>query len=124
MFRRSERVSELLRHEISVWVQGITNPRLGFVTIISVRVSDDLCDAKVYYSVLGNEEEKKISGEILQKSVPRMRHDLGRKLESLRKVPVFTFVYDETPVRAQRVSQILNQLEQEKSVEKEIKNEE
>lgn len=109
-FKRSERVSELLRHEISQMVQEIKDPRLGFITITGVRLSDDLMDAKVFFSVLGSDEDRKLNSEILTRSVPSIRHRLGRKLESLRKVPVLDFVYDETPARAQRVLSILNQL--------------
>lgn len=113
-FKRSERVSELLRHEISSLIQEIKDPRLGFVTVTQVRLSDDLNDAKVFYSVFGSEEERKISSKILNLSVPKMRQILGRKLESLRKVPTISFVYDQTPEKAQRVTAILNQLAKEK----------
>ncbi|OGR51958.1 MAG: ribosome-binding factor A [Elusimicrobia bacterium RIFCSPLOWO2_02_FULL_39_32] len=113
-FKRSERVSELLRHEISLLIQEIKDSRLGFVTVTAVRLSDDLTDAKVFYSVFGSEEEKKISSEILDFSIPKMRKTLGRKLESLRKVPVISFVYDQTPEKAERVTAILTQLAKEK----------
>jgi ribosome-binding factor A len=116
-FKRSDRVSELLRHEISMMIQEIKDPRLGFVTITSVHLSDDLMDAKIYYSILGNDEERKISSEIIRNSVYEIRHRLGRKLESLRKVPVLTFILDDTPEKAQRVDLILKQLESEKSGE-------
>ena len=113
-FKRSERVSELLRHEISTLVQEIKDPRLGFVTVTGVRLSDDLTDAKIFYSVFGSEEERRVSTEILQGSVPGMRHVLGRRLESLRRIPVLNFVYDETPERAQRVDMILKDIARER----------
>ncbi|MBI1979736.1 MAG: 30S ribosome-binding factor RbfA [Elusimicrobia bacterium] len=113
-FKRSERVSELLRHEISQLVQQIKDPRLGFVTITEVTIGRDLSDAKVFYSVFGSEEEKKVAAEILASTVHSMRKILGRKLESLRKVPALTFVYDKSPERAQRVSALLEQLSKER----------
>lgn len=113
-FKRSDRVSELLRHEISLFVQEIKDPRIGFVTITGVRLSDDLMEAKVFFSVLGKDEERKISSDILAQAVPKLRQQLGRKLESLRRVPVLDFVYDETPVRAQRVVSLLNELAQDR----------
>ena len=112
-FKRSDRVRELLRHEISLYVQEIKDPRLGFVTITDVHISSDLTDAKVYFSVLGSEEDKKLSSEILAQSVPALRRFLGRKLESLYRPPHLSFIYDHTPERAQRVMTLLNQLSRE-----------
>ncbi len=114
-FKRSERVSELLRHEISKLVQEIQNPKLGFVTITAVKVSDDLSEAKVFYSVYGSEEEKKISGEILIRAVSFIRHSLGKRLESLKKVPTLKFIFDTTLEQAQRINSILNQIAQERT---------
>lgn len=116
-FKRSERVRELLRHEISLYVQGIKDPHLGFVTITGVDVSDDLTDAKVYFSVFGSSDDRKVSTEILRESVPAMRHYLGRKLESLYRPPTLDFRYDETPERAHNILTILNQLNKEREEE-------
>jgi ribosome-binding factor A len=116
-FKRSDRVSELLRHEISRLVLEIKDPRLGFVTITGVQVSDDLTDAKVYFSVFGSPEERRVNSQILVHSVPSIRHALGRKLESLYRPPALNFIYDETPERAQRVFSILNQLSKDEGKE-------
>ena len=99
-FKRSERVSELLRHEISQFVQEINDPRLGFVTITGVKATDDLTEAKVFYSVFGSDEEREVSSEILTQSIPSMRRAMGKRLESLYRAPVLNFVYDSTPERA------------------------
>ncbi len=113
MYKRSERVSELLRHEISQYLQLITEPRLGFVTITGVEVSGDLQDAKVFYSVYGTDEEKQDTAYVLKKLIPDMRRQMGRKLESLYRAPMLHFVYDHTPERAQRVMDILHHLSEE-----------
>lgn len=116
-FKRSDRVSELLRHEVALLVREIKNPKLGFVTITAVRLSDDLMDARVYFSVLGGEEDVKTSAAILKSSVPSMRHHLGRKLESLRKVPMLHFILDDTAEKAQKIFGILNHLADERGPE-------
>lgn len=121
-FKRSERVSELLRHEISSYVQQMSNPRLGFVTVTGVRLSDDLSDAKIFFSVYGSDEQRQITSEILHHAIPSLRHDLGKKLESLRRIPALSFVYDHTPEKAQRVSEILDQLSKERIDEAPGKN--
>ncbi len=114
-FKRSERVSELLRHEISSYVQHINDPRLGFVTVTGVRLSDDLTDAKVFYSVLGTDEEKESSARILKSAIFNLRHDMGKKLESLRRIPSIQFIYDDTVEKAQRGGTLLEQITKERS---------
>lgn len=122
-FKRSERVGELLRHEISGMVQELSDPRLGFVTITGVRLSEDLMEAKVFFSVFGENEERKVSSEILAEAVPSIRQRLGRKLESLKKVPAINFIYDETPEKAQRVTELLNQIAEERKEREKQKQE-
>ncbi len=114
-FKRSERVGELLRHEISNYIQHISNPKLGFVTVVAVRLSDDLSDAKIFYSVYGSEEEKAESGRILNSAIFDLRHDLGKRLESLRRIPHLQFVLDDTAEKAQRVGLLLHQLAEERT---------
>ena len=114
-FKRSERVRELLRQEISLFVQGINDPRIGFVTITGVNISEDLMDAKVYYSVLGSDEDREVTGEILADSVPSLRSHLGKSLESLYRVPVLIFEYDQTSEKAQKIQSILKTLSDERA---------
>ncbi len=109
-FKRSERVGELLRHEISKYIQHINNPKLGFVTVVALRLSDDLSDAKVFYSVYGSAEEKSETARILNSTIYNLRHDLGKRLESLRRIPHLEFILDDTAEKAQRVGHLLNQL--------------
>ena len=117
MYRRSERVSELLRQEISQFVQEINDPRLGFVTITGVKVTDDLTEAKVFYSVFGSDEEREITSKILIHYIPSMRRAMGKRLESLYRAPALYFVYDNTPEKAQKVFTILDQLSKEEKPE-------
>ena len=58
-FKRSQRIQELLHEEISKLVQsGLKDPRIGFTTITKVEVSDNLKHAKIFFSVMGTEQEK------------------------------------------------------------------
>src|SRR5271157_3791262 len=56
--RRQERVTELIHQEISKRIPLLKDPGLGFITVLAVRLSADFNLAKVYYSVLGSEEER------------------------------------------------------------------
>lgn len=110
--RRVERINELLLHEISRFVTERQDPDIGFVTFTEVKVTEDLMSARVYYSVLGSEEDKQRTAEALF----RLRHEMVqsmRRLESLRRIPVMEFVYDQTPEKAARVYEIIEKIHQE-----------
>jgi ribosome-binding factor A len=110
--RRMERVNELLLREISSFVLERQDPEIGFVTFTGVEVTEDLMQAKVFYSVLGNEEEKSRAAAALDSLTPELRRSM-RHLESLRRIPALTFIYDDTPAKATRVFEILEKLHEE-----------
>lgn len=111
-YKRSTRVAELIQQEISRIVQELRDPCLGFITITGVKLTDDLQDARVFYSVIGTEKEIKDSGLILENSVPLMRRQLAARL-NLRRTPALTFEFDKTPSRANRVFALLEQIKSE-----------
>ncbi|MFH1378665.1 MAG: 30S ribosome-binding factor RbfA [bacterium] len=112
-YKRSARVRELLREEISLYVQTIQDPGFGFVTITEVKLSDDLRHAKLLYSVLGDDEQKKNTYLILSSHIHRLKKYLGKKL-SLRRIPEIKLVLDETSEKASKIFNILDQLHAEK----------
>jgi ribosome-binding factor A len=60
MFKRSEKVAEAIHEEISkLLVKGVKDPRVGFVTVTGVKVTDDLHLATVYFSVIGTDADRK-----------------------------------------------------------------
>jgi ribosome-binding factor A len=107
--RRMERINELLLREISSFVTGRHDPQIGFITFTGVEVTEDLMDAKVFYSVLGNEEERERAAQRLEQISPEIWRSL-RHLESLRRIPKLQYIYDETPSRAARVFEIIETL--------------
>lgn len=67
MSQRSERVAEELRKIIAqILLEDLSDPRLGFVTVTKIHVTNDLRFGRIYYSVLGNEEQKSATTESLQ----------------------------------------------------------
>ena len=57
--KRSEKVADLIRKEISeMLIRNLKDPRIGFITVTRVNVSDDCRSAKIYFSVLGSTEER------------------------------------------------------------------
>lgn len=112
-YKRSARVGELIQQEISKIVQeDLKQPGVGFITITGVKLTDDLQQARVFYSVIGGEEEVARTKTILLDSVQMIRHELAARL-NLRRTPTLTFDYDETPERAARVFSILERIKSE-----------
>lgn len=105
--KRSERVSELLKEEISKIIQfELKDPRLGFVTVTGVRLTDDLRDAKVFCGILGEPSVQRESLEALASAAPFIRRTLGPRCR-LRFSPVITFHLDVTAERAARIEGLL-----------------
>ena len=92
--KRSEKVADLIQKEISqMLVKSIKDPRIGFVTITKVTVSDDCRFAKVFFSVAGTLEERESSGKGLESAKGYVRKELGRRLR-LRYTPEIVFQFD------------------------------
>ncbi|MFC1501632.1 30S ribosome-binding factor RbfA [Elusimicrobiota bacterium] len=111
-YKRSVRVAEQIQKEVSKIVQELREPGLGFVTITDVKLSDDLQDARIYYSVLGSEEEVQKSNEIIQDSVKEIRHQLALSL-NLRRTPTIMFKFDDTPKKATHIFELLEKIKKE-----------
>ena len=111
MTERTARLDELLREEINEVIRrDVDDPRVGFLTITEVEVSPDLSHANVWVSVIGSDEEKKLTLRALSRAMPFVRQRLGRL--RLRRIPQFHVREDETAARGTRVMRILEELEQ------------
>jgi len=111
--RRQERVTELIHQEISKRIPLLKDPGIGFVTILAVRLSPDFTQAKVFYSVLGNAEDRERTQNALDRARPFLRSEL-RTLENLKYPPELTFVLDTSAEEVQQIFNVLSQLEKER----------
>jgi len=92
--KRSEKVADLIQREVAeMLVKSIKDPRIGFVTITKVTVSEDCRFAKVYFSVAGTLAERESSGKGLESAKGYVRKELGRRLR-LRYTPEIVFQFD------------------------------
>jgi ribosome-binding factor A len=120
--RRVERLSEQIREEVSLIIDGeMDDPRIGLATVTEVRVTPDLSFAKIFVSVGGSDEEAKESIEALKHAASFIRHQLGLVLR-MRRVPELHFVHDNTDRTAARIEQILKE-EEEKMRTREVEEE-
>ena len=110
---RSDRVQEALREEISTIVLNkIHDPRIGFLTITKVELTKDLRYARIYFSVLGTEKEKKLALKGLQSAKGCIKGFLSKRI-NLRFMPELVFKIDNSLENAQHIYEILNKLDKE-----------
>ncbi len=109
-FKRSRRVSELLREEISrIVTQQLRDPLIGIVTVTSVKLTEDLKLARVYVSILGDEKNRQDGLRGLERATKFIRSAMGRRT-NLRYVPELEFYYDETIDYAQNIELLLKKI--------------
>ncbi len=106
--RHSERVRELVASVVRTQVK---DPRLGMLTITDARLTADLRDATVYYTVLGDAAEKAATAAALDSAKGLLRTTVGRAL-GLRHSPSLTFVLDEVPDHAKHIDDLLDRARQ------------
>ena len=107
---RTSRINEQLRREITDIVRTqARDPRIGLVTITDVVVAPDVGSAKVYFSVLGTDDEKKESLAGLKAAAPFVRSELGKRM-LLRHVPEIRFEIDQALQHATRIEELLGEV--------------
>ena len=112
--KRSEKVADLIQKEISqMLVKSIKDPRIGFVTITRVTVSDDCRSARIYFSVAGTEAERERSMKGLNSAKGYVRKELGRRIR-LRYTPEIMFQFDPSIEYAIHMEELIQSLRQEK----------
>jgi ribosome-binding factor A len=109
-YQRSDRVADLLLEVISELLRKeIHDPRIGALTLTSAKVSKDLRHARIYFNVLGGQEDRDEVLAGLKSAAGYMRSRIGKQLK-LRFVPAIEFFYDETQDEAQRIEDLLRQV--------------
>ncbi len=113
--RRTERVGGQLREEISLAIQRVVkDPRIRGVTVTDVELSKDLRYARVYYSVIGEDERKEEARRGLQSARGLIRRELGRNLP-LRYVPDMEFFFDASFEHADHIENLLRKIQDTES---------
>ena len=108
--RRIQRVSELVKQQISEVLLELNLTGCGLVTVTSAEVSPDLKDGRVYVSVIGSAEQKQRALTTLDAEHARIQHELSRRI-ILKYTPRLKFVLDETESEARRIETLLDELE-------------
>ena len=102
------RIDEVMREVIgSAIASELEDPRIGFVTVTSVQTSPDLRSARVYVSVLGDEDEREATLAALRSSHGVLQAAIARGAR-MKYTPKLTFHYDQGPARTARLGKLLN----------------
>ncbi len=106
---RMRRVNEAVREVLSArLVEGLKDPRIGFVTVTSVDTSSDLSHARVYVSVFGGEHEREATLAGLESSHGLLQRAIAVELR-MKRTPTLQFVYDESIDRGMRITELLDE---------------
>ncbi len=104
------RISELVRAHLSTLIETrIKDPRVAGVTVTDVEVTPDTRLAKVYYSLIGDEEARRQATLGLESAAGWLRRELGAHLRT-RHTPELIFIFDESLERGERMAQLLDSL--------------
>lgn len=103
------RINELIREVIGGAIATeLQDPRIGFVTITAVETSPDLRSARVFVSVLGDEDQREATLEGLASSHGVLQAAIAREMR-IKRTPTLSFHYDDSIERGARLSQLLDE---------------
>lgn len=112
MSRRSQRVEDLIRLELSSLIlRKMGDPRVRLASVTGVDVSPDLTQARVTLSILGSEEDRESCLEALRNASGFLRNQLARSLRHMKRIPELRFEMDHGAEYSQQISSILEHLE-------------
>jgi ribosome-binding factor A len=104
---RARKLADRIRVVVAQTLElRVKDPRLGFVTITEARVTNDLQQATVFYTVYGDEQERAASAAALESAKGVLRSEVGRQT-GVRHTPTLTFVADAVPDTARHIEDLL-----------------
>jgi ribosome-binding factor A len=111
---RQDRVGDLVKREIAQIIEHeLKDPGIGFVTLTGVKMSGDLRQARVFYSVLGDQESKEKSAAALGRARGFVQREIGRRLR-LRYTPEITFCFDSSVERGAHIEELIQKVHSER----------
>lgn len=116
--KRSTRVAEVIQMELSLFfLQKVRDQKLSDVTISRVEVTDDLKNARIFYTVSGGEKTSKQASNALKNATGFVRSHLA-KILNLRYTPALKFIYDAKAEKVREIESLLDEISSERSMDK------
>ncbi len=115
---RQRKLADLIKKNVSLIIdRKLKDPRKGFITITQAKISRDLRIVSLYYTVLGNEEQRKASQQALESAKNFIRAELAPQLK-LRYIPELRFFYDDSLDYSEHIEKLLKKIKQNKEEKK------
>ena len=112
-YKRSDRIAALIKEEVGqMLLVNMKDPDVGNITVTNVEMTDDLRYAKIYYSVLGDEEKVELAKKALVRSRGFVRSEIGKRIK-IRFTPEISLVHDTTAAYADHIEQLLRKIREE-----------
>lgn len=109
---RSNRVAEEIKKEMTQILRSeFKDPRIGFITVTGAEVTPDIRYAKIFVSVMGDDESKVQSMQALEKAKGFVRTELGKRIR-LRYTPEISFKIDSSIEYGARIMKLLNEVKE------------
>ena len=117
MSRRTDRINEQLREEISILlIRSIKDPRLnGVISITRVVSSNDLRSARAYVSVMGNDQTKQEALAGIRSAASFLRRELRNRI-NMKHTPFLTYELDDSMEEADQLIRLMNQVKPENQI--------
>ena len=110
--KRTDRIADLILQELAeVLLRKVQDPRLSDITLTSVEVSADLRHAKIYYSLLGDDEKRSKVALGLESARGFVKRELGKRLQ-LRRIPDISFYFDASLEHGSHIDRLLADLKE------------
>lgn len=110
--KRADRIADLILKELAeVLFRRVKDPRLAGITLTNVEVSPDLRHAKVYYSLLGDNEKRNETAVGLESAKGFVKRELGKRLQ-LRRIPDISFYFDASLEQGSNIDRLLAELKE------------
>lgn len=103
----------LLKEEIAgIITKRMKDPALKMVTVTHVKITKDLRNAEIFFSVLGKDDDAFKSEQILQRASGFIRGELGRTLR-IRRVPSLSFKYDDSYDKGMKIERLMKEISED-----------
>ena len=110
MTLKAEKIAGIIQKEISEIIQfSLKDPKIGFITITDVTVTNDLSIAKIYVSFLGQKPRGEAGMKALDRSRGYLRSELAKRM-TIRKVPELIFKLDDSLERGNKIERIISEI--------------
>lgn len=106
---RAKKIADRIREIVASLIEfRVKDPRLGFVTVTEVRLTGDLREATIFYTVLGSDMERVETKAALESAKGMIRSEVGKQL-GIKFTPTIEFVLDALPEGVARMEELLQQ---------------